>query len=189
MLAECFEADAAVAAPVVVDTFADIAEDSKFSDERLDAIDRLRACYPDLDERHRETVGETLADIAGNATYEDERRRARQRLSDISRDERAGSTGEDDENDAVSYLGESLAEHLEQAASDGSEECLQRAEEVSEFVHENPVDDDAYVSVREDVDALVEQLRVVPTGDELDVDRQERVERLAGRVGRLYTRE
>jgi|APHM01.1.fsa_nt_gi hypothetical protein len=188
MLAECFEADPAVAAPVVVDTFADIAQHSKFSDERLDAIDRLRACYPDLDERHRETVGETLADIAGNATYEDERRRARQRLSDISRDERTGSTGGDDENDAVGYLGESLAEHLEQAASDGSEECLQRAEEVSEFVHENPVDDDAYVSVREDVDALVEQLQVVPTGDELDADRQERVGHLAGRVERLYTR-
>ena len=186
-LAECFETDPAVAAPVVVGTFADIAADSKFSEERLDAIDRLRACYPDLDERHRETVGETLANIAGNATYEDERRRARQRLSDISRDERAGST-DDNETDAVGYLGESLADHLEQAAGEDSEECLGRAKEVSEFVHENPVDDDAYASVRDDVDALVEQLRVVPTGDELDADRQERVERLAGRVERLYTR-
>lgn len=187
-LAECFEADPSTAAPIAVETFADIAENSKFSDERLDAIDRLRACYPDLDERHRETVGKTLADIAGNATYEDERRRARQRLSDISRDERTGSTGEDDGNNAVGYLGESLAEHLEQAAHEGSEECLGRAEEVSEFVHENPVDDDAYTSVRDDVDSLVEQLQVVPTGDDLDADRQDRVERLAGRIERLYTR-
>jgi hypothetical protein len=184
-LAECFEADPAVAAPVVVETFADIAAESKFSDERLDAIDRLRACYPDLEERYRDTVGKTLADIAGNATYEDERRRARRRLSDISRDER-GST--DERNDAVGYLGESLAEHLEQAAREGSEECLGRAEEVSEFVHENPVDDDAYDSVQDDIDALVEQLQVVPTGDNLDADRQERVERLAGRVERLYAR-
>ncbi len=187
-LTECFEADPAAAAPVVVDTFVDIAADSKFSDERLDAIDRLRACYPDLDERHRETVGKTLADIAGNATYEDERRRARQRLSDVSRDERAESSDGGSAGDAVGYLGESLAEHLEQAADEGSEECLQRAEEVSEFVHENPVDSGSYEAVREDIDALVEQLQVVPTGDELDADRQERVERLAGRVGRLYTR-
>jgi ubiquinone biosynthesis protein UbiJ len=187
-LTECFEANPAAAAPVVVETFSNIAENSKFSDERLDAIDRLRACYPDLDERHRETVGKTLADIAGNATYEDERRRARQRLSDISRDERTGSTDKDSADDAVGYLGESLAEHLEQSAHEGSEECLQRAEEVSEFVQENPVDDDAYGSVCEDIDALVEQLQVVPTGDDLDADRQERVERLAGRVERLYTR-
>lgn len=187
-LADCFEADPSTAAPVVVDTFAGLAEHSKSSDGRLDAIDRLRACYPDLSEHHREQVGETLADIAGNGTYENERRRARRRLSDISRDERPDSTGGDGSDDAVDYLGESLAEHLEQAASEGSEECLQRAEEVSEFVHENPVDDDAYDSVCDDVDALVEQLQIVPTGDELDADRQERVERLAGRVERLYTR-
>jgi hypothetical protein len=29
----------------------------------------------------------------------------------------------------------------------------------------------------------------VPTGDDLDADRQDRVERLAGRIERLYTRE
>lgn len=192
-LLACFEADTATTAPVVVDTFCDLAEESKFSEERLESIDTLRRLYSDLPEQKRDVVGRTLAEIAGNATYEDERRRARRRLSDISREERetlpgSGSDSTDSTGDAIGYLGVSLAEHLENAAHEGSEECLQRAEEVSEFVGENPVSDEAYSEVQDDIDSLVEQLEVVPTGGDLDADRKERVERIAGRIERLYKR-
>lgn len=184
-LLACFEADTSTATPVVVDTFRALAEDSKFSEERVDAIDTLREIYPDIDDQHREVVGQTLAEIAGNATYEDERARARRRLSDISREER---TADEDAGEEISYLATSLAEHLENAAHEGSEECRQRAEEVNEFLAEHPVTDEAYEEVREDVKALVTQLEVVPTGDDLDEDRIQRVERISGRVERLYTR-
>jgi hypothetical protein len=187
-LTDCLQEDPTTAAPIVVDTFVELAADSKFSDERLNAIDKLRECYPAVDRRHRDTIGETLADIAGNATFEDERRRARQRLSDISRDER--TSGEETAADtAVGYLAESLAEHLDQAASEDPEACLRRAEEICEFVSEHPVDGEAYTSVQEDIESLVEQLQVVPTGDAIDEDRRKRVERLAARVRRLYRRE
>jgi hypothetical protein len=191
-LQACFDADATAAKQIVVEAFCGLAEDSKFSEERLAAIDTLRELYPDTTDQSRETIGRTLAEIAGNATYEDERRRARQRLSDISRDERADTTAdtgtESGPDEAIGYLGESLAQHLEQAAHEGPEACRQRAEEVREFVSEHRLDDAAYGDVRDDVDALVEQLSVVPTGDSLDEDRIKRVERIAARVERLYTR-
>jgi len=188
-LADCFDADPATAESLVVDAFCELAEDSKFSDERIDAIDSLRRFYPDASEQYRDVIGRTLAEIAGNATYEDERDRARRRLSDISREEREQSgDSEGDQSEAIGYLGTSLAEHLERAAHEGTEECLQRAEEASEFLAEHPVSDGAYESVREDVESLVEQLQVVPTGEALDEDRIQRVERIAGRIERLYTR-
>lgn len=188
----CFDDDPATAEHVVVDTFSDLAKQAKFSEERLDAIDTLRNIYPDIGEDRQDAVGRCLAEIAGNATYEDERRRARQRLSDVSREERQSSAERRGSgaatDDAISYLGKSLAEHLEQAANEGSKACLQRAQEVSEFLEENPVRSDSYSDVSEDVESLVEQLRVVPTGADLDEERTERVERLAGRVERLYAR-
>lgn len=188
-LVDCFDADPAAAEPIVVDAFCELADDSKFSDERIDAIDSLRRFYPDVSEQYRDVIGSTLAEIAGNATYEDERDRARRRLSDISREEREQSgDSEGARSEAVGYLGTSLAEHLERAAHEGAEECLQRAEEVSEFLAEHPVSDDAYESVCEDVESLVEQLQVVPTGGTLDEDRIQRVERIAGRIERVYTR-
>lgn len=187
-LLACFEVDSATAASVVVETFVELAEDSKFSDERLDAIDTLRQIYSDVDEPHRDVLGKTLAEIAGNATYEDERDRARRRLSDISREERQSAGKESKLNEQLSYLASSLAEHLEASATEGPEECLRRAEEVSEFLSENPVADDAFDEIEEDVESLVTQLAVVPTGDELDEERVQRVERIAGRVERLYAR-
>lgn len=194
-MVECFEADPSRAESVVVEALTEIARESKFSDERIDAIDALRACHRKASEQYREVIGRELAEIAGNATYEDERNRARRRLSDITRDERrdgAGSDSSEDDagggSDAVGYLGESLAEHLEAAAHEGPEECLQRAEEVQEFLREHRVAGESYAEVRDDVDALVEQLSVVPTGDELDEERIERVERIAARVERVYAR-
>jgi len=187
-LVDCFEVDPSTAAPVVVDAFCELAESSKFSEERLDAIDALREFHPDVGETHREAIGETLADIAGNATYEDERGRARRRLSDISREERGGGTAANTGGNAVGYLAESLAEHLVRAADEGHEACLTRAQEVSEFVVEHPVADDAYADVRDDLQSLVEQLEVVPTGGSLDEDRKARVERIGRRVERLYAR-
>lgn len=191
-LRACFDDDPATAEHLVVETFRDMAERAKFSEERLEAIDTLRDIYPDIGEDRQEAVGRGLAEIAGNATYEDERRRARQRLSDISREERRSSAesraGGAGTEDAIGYLGRSLAEHLEQAAHEGSEACLQRAEELSEFLDENPVTDNAYSDISDDVESLIKQLRVAPTGEELDDERTARVKRLAGRVERLYAR-
>jgi hypothetical protein len=187
-LVDCFDADPPTAEAIVVDAFCELAGESKFSDERLDAIDSLRRFYPDVSERYRDVIGRTLAEIAGNATYEDERGQARRRLSDISREEREQLGDSGGPTEEIGYLGTSLAEHLEGAAHEGTEECLQRAEEVGEFLAEHPVSDDAYESVCEDVESLVEQLQVVPTGETLDEDRIQRVERIAGRIERLYTR-
>lgn len=186
-LAACFDTDPGAAAPVAVEAFCGVAAESKFTDERLDAMDRLRELYPRLDDQHRDAVGKTLADIAGNATRERERRRARHRLSDISRDERSGTAGAGggDGTDAGDYLARSLAEHLERAAHEGPEECLRRAKELGEFLSENPTDG-SYREVRDEVEALVEQLEVVPTGNELDEERRAQVERLAARVERMY---
>lgn len=193
-LLECFEADTQYVEETVVDAFCELAESSKFSSERLEAIDTLRELARDVHENQRDVVARTLADVAGNATYEDERRRARQRLSDISRSERQRARTGDQPDDssqtgAVSYLGESLAEHLAHAAHESPDACLQRAEEVSEFVEEYRVSDEAYQAVKQDVDALVQQLRVIPTDDTLDEERIDRVEHIAARVERLYTRQ
>jgi hypothetical protein len=194
-MVDCFAVEPASGADVVVPCFADIAERSKFSEERLAAIDRLRRVYPDVGEAHRETIGQTLAEIAGNAIYEDERRRARQRLSDITAEERTEMTGgrRDPDadthhaiDDAVGYLGRSLAEHLENAATDSPEECRQRAVEVRDFLLNTPVDDTSYEDIYQEVDDLVDQLAVIPTDDSLDEDRIERVQRTAVRIKRLY---
>lgn len=186
-LIECFESAPDSIAGIVVETFTDLARGSKFSEERFDAIDTLRRVYPDLDEHQRDEVGQTLAEIAGNATSAEERRRARTKLSDVSRIERE-SDGEDDGGEAVDYLGQSLAEHLEAAAHEGREACLQRAEEIAEFMVDQSVDDEAYADVREDVEGLIEALAVM-NGEELADDRIERVDRIASRVERLYARE
>jgi hypothetical protein len=190
-LVDCFGVDPSAAQAVVVESFCELAESSKFSEERLEAIDSLRQFYPDVDEPYQEQIGHTLAEIAGDATYEDERRRAQRRLSDISRENRKESAadGEDGPSEEIGYLGSSLADHLEAAAREGAEECRQRAEEVNEFLAEHPVSDEAYEGVCEDVESLVEQLEVVPTGGTLDDERIQRVDRIAGRIDRLYTRQ
>ena len=187
MLLDCFETDPADAAPVLVDTFRELAEKARLSDERLEAIDSLRKCYPKVDERHRSAIGSTLADIAGNATYEDERKRAQRRLSDVSQHEREETTAPGSAESA-GYLGQLLADHLKTAARDGPEACRQRAEEVSEFLVEHPVDDDAYDDLVADAESLVEQLAVAPTDGALDEDRIRRVEGIAARMERLYAR-
>lgn len=186
-----FETDPETASSVVVPAFCDLAETASHKDERLDAIDTLRECYPEVDESERERIGKRLAEIAGNATYEDERRRARQRLSDVTAENQQESPSEDDvegdEEKAVGYLGQSLAEHLASAADESPEACLQRAEELRDFVVEHPLNDGSYDEVREDVTDLTEQLEVLPR-DELDAERRERVRRIANRVERLYQR-
>lgn len=187
-LLDCFDTDPDSIASVVVETLIELATDAKFSDDRLDAIDSLRDVYPDLEEPQRDTVGKTLAEIAGDGTYEDERRRARQRLSDVTHIEQQESGGGDDNEDAAAYLGKSLAEHLENAAQESAEECRKRAEEIQEFMAENPVDDESYEEVKSDVDGLLEALSVVGTDGELAEDRVTRVERIAARVERVYSR-
>ena len=190
-LLACFESESDPIEEVVVETLTELADDSKFSDDRLDAIDALREIYAGLGETLRGEVGKALAEIAGNATYEDERRRARRRLSDITRMERDEGSDEEDEGgeEAVDYLGQSLAEHLEAAAHDSATACLQRAEEVQEFMAEHPVDDSAYEDVREDVEGLIEAFEALGTDGELAEDRIRRVERIASRVEQAYMRE
>ena len=185
--AECFNTEPDTAESIVVEMFCNLASESKFSEERLDAIDSLRSFYPAASEQYQDAIGKTLADIVGNATYEDERKRAQRRLSDISREERSES--DDGLGEEVGYLATSLAEHLETAAGESSERCLERAREVSEFLKEHPVGDDAFDEIESAVDSLVTQLEVVPTGDDLDADRRQRVEEVASRVERLYTRQ
>lgn len=191
-LIECFDADAEGIADIVVRCFAEVAQEARSSDERCSAIDTLRRLYPDVDEHNRERIGDTLADIAGNGTYEDERRRARQRLTDVAREERTRDP-EPDKSDqtvqnAMGYLGQSLAERFATAAAETPEECRRLGEELRDFVANAPVDDEKYVEVRDELDALVEQLAVIPTERDLDDDRIERVERVATRVEDLYRR-
>jgi hypothetical protein len=186
-MVEAFEAAPETAGPVVVPCFCDLAADASRSDERLDAVDALRGFYPSVGEELRERIEETLTDIAENGTYEDERRRARHRLADVA-DHDGSSRGAGDDGSAVDYLGQSLAEQLADATDESTEACCQRAEELREFLDDNPVDDDGYESVRADVADLAEQLAVVPTNGGLDDDRKRRVERIAERTKRLYVR-
>lgn len=189
-LVDAFESAPDVGASVVVPFLCEQAADASHAEERLDAMDSLRQLYPAVDEQSQEEIGQTLADLAGNATYENERRRARQRLSDISAENRRESA-DDAETDegagSVGYLGKSLAEHLATAADESPEACLQRAEELRDFVAENPLDDESYDDVRDEIDQLAEQLAVLP-GDDLDDERRDRVRRVANRIERLYQR-
>lgn len=188
-LVSCFEAAPDPIQGVVVDTFVELARDGRDSDSRLAAIDDLRGIYPDLDEAGRDEVGRALAELAGNDTYAKVRRRARRRLSDVTRDERAEADDEEDAGDeTIAYLGQSLADHLDTAARESAEDCRERAEELREFLEEHPVEDEAYEDVREETGDLLDALAVV-SGDQLADDRIERVERLAARVERLYRRQ
>lgn len=189
------ERDPSIAASIAVPFFCTLAEEGTTSSERLDAIDALRELYPDVEGAEQERIGQALAEIGGNATYEDERRRARQRLRDVTTENRggsdvgtveSGSSGND--NNAINYLGVSLAEHLENAADESPQACQQRATELRDFLVANPVTDAAYDEIAEDVNALVEQLEVVPTDGALADDRRDRVCELATRVRRLYER-
>ena len=187
-LVEAFEAAPDVGASVVVPFFCEHATDGTHSDDRLAAIDTLRRLYPDVGSNEQDEIGRTLAEIAGNATYEDERRRARQRLSDVTAEnERRSATDDDPDGESIRYLGQSLAEHLANAADGSPEACLQRAEEMQDFVAANPLDDESYQDVCDDIEALTEQLSVLRS-DELDTERRERVRRIANRIERLYKR-
>jgi len=86
------------------------------------------------------------------------------------------------------YLAEKLAALLVRAALDGPEMAIQRAEEVSEFLAEYPVDDRAYSETRDEIDSLIKQLSTIPTGKELGDERIERIERIAAKFRRLYAR-
>lgn len=187
-LIEAFESAPAVGASVLVPFLCTQAADGSNSEERLDSMDLLREVYPEVDDQYQEEIGQTLSEIAGNGTYEDERRRARQRLSDVTAEnQREGSTDGDREAGSVGYLGQSLAEHLATAAENSPEECLQRAEELRDFVAENPLDDGSYEEIRDEIDQLTEQLSVLP-GEELDDERRARIRRIANRIERLYQR-
>jgi len=189
-LLACFEEDPDAAAGVVVPALCELARSGKFKDDQIAAVDALRRVGQNVSGAHVETVRETLADLASDATSEDVRSRARRRLTDLDADDSGGASGSDDGGGGDgSYLGISLAEHLQNAAAESAEACRKRAVELRDYVADHQVDDDAYDEVREDLDALVEQLDVVPTGDELGDQRRERVERIAERTKRLYQRE
>ena len=191
-LLECFDADPGTAAGVVVPAFAALAREGKFKDDRLEAVDTLRRVAGDAPPAEVERVRETLSELASEATSEDVRNRARRRLTDVEAavpEDGGGANGDGRGTDGSDdYLAVSLAEHLQHAAGESAEACRQRAAELRDYVESNPVDDDAYGDVRGDLDALVEQLDVVPTGDELDSERRERVDGLAERTKRLYQR-
>ncbi|MFB6184289.1 MAG: hypothetical protein ABEI96_07015 [Haloarculaceae archaeon] len=185
-LLSCFEADPSTAAEVAVGTFAAVATDATFSGERESAIDVLRRLHREAP-NERERIEETLESIAEEATREDERERARRRLSDLASD--ADGTGGSNETGDGDYLGVSLAEHLAAAADESPAACRRRAAELRDFVADEQVASDSYREVREDLDALVDQLEVVPTDGDLDADRKERVRDVADRVERLYGRQ
>jgi len=188
---EAFDIAPAVGASIVVPLFCEQARNASHSDDRLDAIDSLRELYGSVDESERDEIEATLAEVASEATFEDERRRARQRLSDVQAETERSASDESDEDSAtdssMGYLGQSLAEHLSAAADDSPEACRQRAEELRDFVVENPVDDESYDDVVEGIESLTEQLSVL-RGDDLDTERVDRVRRVANRVERLYSR-
>jgi hypothetical protein len=191
-LLACFDEDPDAARDVVVPALCELAESGKFKDDQIAAIDALREVARDVPGDNVETVRETLSELASDATSEDVRSRARRRLTDLDADGSGGTDagGNDDGGSGDgSYLGVSLAEHLQSAAGESAEACRKRAVELLDYVADHQVDDEAYDEVREDLDALVEQLDVVPTGDELGDQRRERVERIAERTKRLYQRD
>jgi len=167
------------------ETFLEAAEESSYTDERRRARDGLAELFG--------------ADVFGDGPLRDE--------LDVDVEIGETSASDGDSTDSVSdadspapastaesestttYLGVSLAEHLKNARSDAPEDCLQRAEELASFVEGTPVQDPGYEAVLDDVTSLVEQLEVVAdTRDELDEDRQVRVERVATAVEKLYLR-
>ena len=185
-IVEAFNSDPSVAASVVVPCFCDIAESASHSDERLDAIDSLREFYPVVGEQLQKQIETKLTEIAESATYEDERRRAQRRLSDVVSHD--GQSETVDKDGAIGYLAQSLAKQLADAADSSAEACVNRAEELREFVDNNPVNDDKYETVRDELAGLTEQLAVVPTDGEFDDERKQRIRRAADRVKRLYLR-
>lgn len=185
---ESFDADPDVATSVVVPCFCDLAADGKHRDERLDAIDALKKIYPAVDDPNQERIGKRLAEIAGNATYDNVRNRARQRLSDVTAENERAAPADSEGGDAVGYLGQSLAEHLANATEESPEACLQRVEELQEFITENPVDDEKYDELCEATANLEDQLTVAPAGDALGEERKQRVKRIANRAERIYRR-
>jgi len=185
-LLACFDADPEVAADVTVGAFCELASDAKFTDAQLDAIDALRQLSRDVSPEHVDDIETTLSALASDATSESVRKRARRRLTDVESATDDGASEDGDTGD--DYLAVSLAEHLENAATESPEACRNRAAELSEYVAQHPVEDEAYEEVREGLDGLVEQLRVAPTGDELGQERRDRVGRLADRTKRLYQR-
>lgn len=182
-LVDCFESDPGAAAGVVVGAFCELARDGKFTDDQLAAVDTLRRVAREVSSEGVATIESTLSDLASEATSEEVRTRARRRLTDVESATSGEGAGDGDE-----YLAASLAEHLQNAAGESPGACRKRAEELRDYVVDHPVDDDAYDEVSEDLDGLVEQLEVVPTGDELGSERRDRVDRLAERTKRLYQR-
>lgn len=185
-LEEAVETDPDASAPVVIPAVCRLATDAKSSDERLEAIDALRRLHREVGSEHREEIRETLRSIASDGTYERERSRARTRLTDVASDDATGGGAGDR---SVSYLAGSLAEHLSRAARDSHEECLQRVEELRDFVAEHDRGDAAYEDALEDLDSLVGQLETVPADGDLDDDRIKRVDRVANRVRSIYARD
>lgn len=87
-----------------------------------------------------------------------------------------------------------LAENLRAKQHHSPNDCLQVANEIRDFVEENPVETSAYEDARESVEGLVEKLeaklssRAALGGDELETEDQERIERVASRIEGLYSR-
>jgi ElaB/YqjD/DUF883 family membrane-anchored ribosome-binding protein len=87
-----------------------------------------------------------------------------------------------------------LAENLRAKRHHSPNDCLQVANEVRDFVEENPVETSIYEDVRKSVERVVEKLeaklssRAALGGDELAEEDRERIERVASRVEGLYSR-
>jgi hypothetical protein len=190
VMRDAVEIDSETVGSIVASSFCTVAAEGIHREDQLDAIDGLRELYPAVGTDVQDEIGQQLAELAGNATYEDVRRRARHRLSDVTAENtRREVDTEPDDDGPSAYLATSLSEHLSAAADESPDACHQRAQELYEFVVDTPVDDAQYDELQAELEKLVEQLEVVPTGDELDTERRERVTQLASRVQRTYERQ
>jgi hypothetical protein len=85
---------------------------------------------------------------------------------------------------------QSLADNLLQARHESANECLQYANELNTFLLEHPVEDGAYEDVCEELERTTRRLETKVSNDlgGLDAEWDERIERLAHRVERVYAR-
>lgn len=102
-------------------------------------------------------------------------------------------SGATDDGPSRAAFARVVADNLRAKRRDSPNDCLQVANEVKNFVHENPLDSAGYEDTRDEVDGLVEKLDSMVSNsalrrEELDQENRERVERVASQVESLYSR-
>jgi hypothetical protein len=100
--------------------------------------------------------------------------------------------GSDDGGISRAAYVDSVATNLRKASSDGPNECLKYANDLHNFVRENPLDVAGYEATAAELERLVEKLETKVSADALrsgtlDEEQRDQVDRIAHRTSALYT--